>query len=339
MASLLRPAYTLTIADQRWSRQAIAIDLRLAAGPQLDRLVAYLPAEAPIEAAPDDPVILSLDGGEGAETVFTGVVAKIRRGFEETKVTAAGALGQLARYRPATTFENVSAGTVIRNLARDAGVATADIADGVMLRFYVADPSRNAAEHASRVAAWSGAMLASTPDGSIAAAIVDATQAEVALRYGREVTGFEIEDAAEPDKVTVAGESGVGDCGSPDALRPSADFFAGNRPDGPALHNLWVWDPALRTTAAAATAGAAFERALSAGQRRARLSALLLPKLRPGTVIELQDLPAGFAPGPYWLQTVRHRIGPAGATTSAMMMQGGDSFDPAALLGAIGGML
>lgn len=339
MASLLRPAYTLTIAEQRWSRQAIAIDLRLAAGPQFDRLTAYLPAAAPIEAAPDDPVILSLDGGEGAETVFTGVVATIRRGLEQTKVTAAGALGQLARYRPATTFENVSAGTVIRNLAGDAGVATADIAEGVMLRFYVADPSRNAAEHASRLAAWSGAMLTGTADGSIAATVVNATQAEVALRYGREVTGFAVEEAAEPDRITVAGESGVGDCGSPDSLRLSADFFAGNRPEGPSLHNQWAWDPALRTTAAAAAAGAAFGRGLAAGRRSARLDALLLPRLRPGTVIELRDLPEGLAPGPYWLQAVRHRIGPAGAVTGARLMQGGDSFDPRALLGALGGML
>lgn len=339
MASLIRPGYTLTISGQQWSRQAIAIDLRLAAGPQLDCLTARLPAEAPVEAAPDDPVTLSLDGGDGSETVFTGVVATIRRGLEQTTISAAGALGQLARYRPATTFENVSAGTVIRNLAGDAGVATADVGEGVMLRFYVADPSRDAAEHASRLAAWSGLMLVGTPEGKIAATIVDATQAEVALRYGREVTGLVIEEAAEPDKIIVAGESGVGEGGSPDALRLNADFFAGSRPEGPSLQHHWIWEPALRTTKAAATAGSALQRELAAGRRGGRLDALLLPRLRPGTVIELQDLPAGLAAGPYWLETVRHRIGAGGATTSARLMQGGDSFDPAALLGALGGML
>lgn len=339
MTSLLLPTYALTIAGQLWTQQAIAIDLRLAPAPQFDRLLVSFPAEAPIEAAPDDPVSLVLDGGEGEETVFTGTIASIRRGLETILVVASGALGQMARYRPAETFENVSAGTVIRNLADGAGVATGDIADGVMLRYYAADPSRNAAEHAWRVAAWSGAMLATTPEGELAATIVDATTAEVALRYGRELTGFRIEESATPHAVTIAGESGASDASSPDALRPTDDFYAGSRPDGPGFETEWGWEPALRTAEAAASASAARRRQLSAAQRSGRLDAFLVPKLRPGVVIEVQDLPNGLASGPYWLETVRHRIGPEGATTRARVMQGGDSFDPLALLGSLGGAL
>lgn len=339
MTSLLLPSYALTIAGQLWTQQAIAIDLRLSPAPQCDRLSVTFPAEAPLEAEPDDPVSLVLDGGEGEETVFTGTVASIRRGLDVILVTGAGALGQLARYRPAETFENVSAGTVIRNLADAAGVATGDIADGVMLRYYAADPSRTAAEHAWRVAAWSGAMLATNPEGELAATIIDATQAEVALRYGRELTGFRVEENAKPDAVTVAGESGASDASSPDALRATADFFAGSRPDGPGLGAIWSWEPALRTAEATSSAAAAQQRQLSAAQRSGRLDAFLVPGLRPGVVIEVQDLPNGLASGPYWLETVRHRIGPAGATTSARVMQGGDSFDPMALLGSLGGAL
>lgn len=339
MTSLLLPSYALTIARQLWTQQAIAIDLRLAPAPQCDRLSVSFPAEVPIEAEPDDPVSLALDGGEGEETVFTGTVASIRRGLDVILVIASGALGQLARYRPAETFENVRAGTVIRNLADGAGVATGDIADGVMLRFYAADPSRNAAEHAWRVAAWSGAMLATNAEGELAATIVDATSAEVALRYGRELTGFRIQESAKPPAVTIAGESGASDGGSPDALRPTQDFFAGSRPDGPGFETEWGWEPALRTAADAAMAGAARQRRLSAAQSSGRLDAFLVPKLRPGVVIEVQDLPNGLGSGPYWLETVRHRIGPDGATTSARVMRGGDSFDPLALLGSLGGAL
>ncbi len=339
MTSLLLPAYALTIAGQLWTQQAIAIDLRLCPAPQFDRLSITFPAEVPIEAEPDDPVSLVLDGGEGEEPVFAGTIGSIRRGLDEIVVSGVGALGQLARYRPAETFENVSAGTVIRNLAGAAGVETGDIADGVMLRYYAADPSRTAAEHAWRVAAWSGAMLATDPEGALAATIVDATQAEVALRYGRELTGFRIEQSPKPDAVTVAGESGASDASSPDSLRPIADFFAGSRPDGPGLGASWSWEPALRTAAGTSSAGAARQRRLSAAQRSGRLDAFLVPRLRPGIVIDVQDLPNGLAGGPYWLETVRHRIGPGGATTSARVMQGGDSFDPLALLGSLGGAL
>jgi hypothetical protein len=51
-------------------------------------------------------------------------------------------------------------------------------------------------------------------------------------------------------------------------------------------------------------------------------------------VIEVADLPNDLPKGPYWLSSVRHRISARGALTTARLLQGGDSFDPAALLGS-----
>jgi hypothetical protein len=339
MASLLHPSYALTIGSRKWTQQAERIDVMLGAGPELDRLVALFPAAAPIETGPDDPVVLALDGGDGEETVFTGTVSSLRRGLDRTVLTAASALGRLARFRPAASFENATAGTVIRNLADEAGIETGAIAEGVTLRFYVADPSRNAAEHALRLAGWSGAMLMATAEGKLTAAVVDASSADIALRYGREIVAFEIEESAKPPAVTVAGESGAGDCASPDAIRLTNDFFGGSRPEGPGLGHLWDWEPALRTPKDAASAGAARRRSLFAAQRNGTLEAWLQPKLRPGVIVEIQDLPAGHSRGPYRIEAVRHRIGPDGASTTARLMQGGDSFDPLAALGALSGAL
>jgi hypothetical protein len=334
MASLLAPAYSLTIGEQQWTQQLVALELQLESAPGVGRLMARLPAAAPLSAAPSDPVTLTLDGGEGSETVFTGIVASVRRALDGVWVAAIDGLGQLARYRPATTFSQASAGTVIRSLADDVGAPTGDIADGVMLAFYAADPSRNAAEHAGRVAGWSGALLTVGADGGLTATVVDATQAELALRYGREVTAFAADTLSDPDTITVAGESGAGSSDSPDALRLSADPFAGNRPDGPSLGNAWSWEPALRTASDAATAGAARQRILRAAQKGGSLRAFLQPKLRPGIVIEIADLPNDLPKGPYWLSRVRHTIGQRGALTAARLLQGGDSFDPSSLLGS-----
>lgn len=337
--TLLRPAYSLIAGSQQWTCQLIEIELALVPGPGIEELTVTLPATAPFAAKPGDPVSLELDGGEGSAAVFTGQITAVRRGLRTITVMAHGALGQLARYHPATTFENARAGTVIRSLADDAGLDTADIADGVSLPFYAADPSRNANEHASRLAAWSGAMLMPTAAGKVSAAIIDASQATVALRYGRELIGFEADTEAPGNAITVVGESGAGDSSAPEALRLSTDVFAGNRPEGPSLGTAWNWEPALRTASAAATAGAALRRGQAATQHTARLDAFLLPHLRPGVVVEIQDLPDGFAKGPYWIEQVRHRIDRRGATTSARLMQGGDCFDPLALLGSAVGAL
>lgn len=334
MASLLRPAYALTIGEQQWTQQLVSLDVRLESAPGVGRLTARLPATASPSAAPGDPAVLTLDGGEGSETVFTGVVASLRHALDGVWVTAIDGLGQLARYRPATTFSQASAGTVIKSLAGDAGAPTGDVADGVMLTFYAADPSRNAAEHAGRVAAWSGALLSVDGNGDLTATVVDATQADLALRYGREITAFAADTLSDPDTTTVAGESGAGSSDSPDALRLSADPFAGNRPEGPSLGHAWFWEPALRNAADAATAGAARQRMLRSVQKGGTLSAFLQPKLRPGVVIELADLPNDLPKGPYWLSRVRHMLSQRKVLTTARLQQGGDSFDPSALLGS-----
>ena len=339
MVSLLAPAYALTVGEQRWTQQLVALDMWLEPAPGVGRLTARLPACAPLSATPGDPVGLTLDGGEGTETVFTGIVSSIRRALDGIEIVAIDGLGRLARYRPATTFSQSSAGTIIRSLAGDAGAPTGAIADGVMLAFYAADPSRSAVEHAGRLAAWSSALLSVAGDGGLTAFVLDATQADLALRYGREVTAFSVDDLSDPDTVTVAGESGAGSSDSPEALRLSTDPFAGNRPDGPSLGNVWFWEPALRTAADAATAGAARQRALRAAQKGGNLRAFLQPKLRPGVVIEIADLPNGLPKGPFWLERVRHSIGSRGAITAARLRQGGDSFDPSALLGSLAGAL
>jgi hypothetical protein len=339
MGSLLSPAYELTIGEQRWTQQALAIELSLAAGPRLDRLIVRFPAAAPLSTAPDDPVSLSLDGGEGSEPVFTGVVTSLRRSLDDIVVTAIDALGQLARYRPSTTFQETTAASVIRSLAEDIGVPVGDLADGVMLPFYAADPSTTAADHATRLATWSGALLSVAGDGGLTAAIIDTTEASLALRYGRELTAFSVDDNPDPDAVTVAGESGAGSSDAPQALRLTADFFAGNRPDGPSAGNLWRFEPALRTADAAGTAGAAVQRNLRSAQKGGRFAAFLEPKLRPGIVFQVADLPDGLDPGPCWIERVRHAIGPDGASTTARFMKGGDSFNPLALLGSLVGAL
>ena len=63
---------------------------------------------------------------------------------------------------------------------------------------------------------------------------MNATQAEVALLYGREVLWMQTDRFdSSVDGWTVAGEGGAGSGSAPEALRSSTDFFAGNRPRGP----------------------------------------------------------------------------------------------------------
>lgn len=337
--SLLAPSYALTLGSQLWTEQALGITVRLDPAPLVNVLEARLPAEAPLDAAVGDDVSLALDGGEGESAVFAGTVDSIRRDVGEIAVGALDAGGTLAAFRPAVTFEQVTVGTLIQELCGEVEVTAGDVEDGPMLAYYAADPGRTALDHIARLAGWAGALARVNAENALDASIVTAGEPELALRYGRELIAVETLDSAPPPSTVVAGEAGAGSASAPEALRPTSDFFAGSRPDGPSAESVWHFEPALRTAEAAQTASAALGREIATARRRARLEAFLLPALRPGVVLEIQDLPEGLGGGPVWLDRVTHTIAPSGARTKARFRPGGDAFDPLALLGALAGAL
>lgn len=340
MTSLLRPSYSLTLGGQRFTEQVLELDLVAAPAPLINALSVRLPAETALRAGPCESAKLSLDNGEGSQDAFDGSIDGVSHQIDGIVVTALDAGGDLARYRPAATYEQVGIGTLIQTLCGDVGVRVGRVDDGAILPFYVSDPSRTALEHVARLAAWMGALARVGPDNRLDASVVNASVPEVALRYGREITGLDQGvTASSVETFVVAGEAGAGSPGVPGALRPTTDFFAGSRPDGPSATSMWRFEPALRTAAAARTAGAALERVYRSGRRSGRLSAFLVPALRVGTVLEIQDLPEGLEQGPFWVDRVRHRLSPRGARTVARLWGGGDSFDPSSLLGSLASAL
>ena len=338
MTSMLTPSYTVRTGSQEWTKQVVYVRVSLDAGPRVDSASIVFPAVAPLDAAPGDDVVLSLDSGEQDDTVFTGVVDRIRRTPSLIVVTAINAGGVLARTRPAVTFEHITAGDVVRQLCSEASVDPGDIDAGVSMPYYVADPDRTAWQHVTRVAAWSGAIVTVSSDNKVDATVVDAQQADLALRYGREILDFSFdEDDTYVDTFATAGETGVGDAADAGALRLTSDFFGGNRPSGPGPRSSWRSVPALRTADAAASAAAARQRLYTSTRACGRVSAFLQPTIRPGSIIELHDMPSGIPLQPMWVRRVEHMLSADGATTRIDVAKGGDSFDPTALLGSLGG--
>ena len=333
--SLITPTCALRTGSQEWTSQVLSCRVSLCLAPRVDTASFVLPAAAALKADPGDEVSLTLDSGEHASDVFAGQIDRIRRTPSVTVIHAIDAGGVLARTRPAVTFEHITAGDLVKRLCSEAGVDAGDVEDGVSLAYYVADPNATAWQHVARVAGWSGAIVTVSGDNRVTASIVDAEQAEAALRYGREILDCSFEsEHSYVDTFATAGESGVGDTAAANALRLTTDFFAGNRPDGPGPKASWRSQPALRTAEAAATAAAARQRLYVSTREAGRLTAFLQPHLRPGSVIEIQDLPAGMPTEPLWVRSVEHALSADGAVTRTTFAKGGDSFDPLALLGS-----
>ena len=207
--SLLAPAYDLTLGTQRWTTQATSVAVELEPVPRLDRVRVALPPAAPVDAEVGDPMVLSLDAGDGAVPVFDGRITRLVRRADEIEVRGLDAGGQLAAFRPSITFEAATVGSIVRALCDEVGVALGQVDDGSTLVYYAADPHRTALDHIGRLAAWCGALASVDADGRLQLRVVDAADPEMALRFGRELVAIEQATALDPEVAdVVAGESG-----------------------------------------------------------------------------------------------------------------------------------
>ena len=189
--------------------------------------------------------MVSLDGGEGAQTVLTGKVHSVRREFEFIRVIVTD-VGDLAGYRPSATLEGQDAQAVVNKLASDVSISTGNVDIDLDLAVYVAHPGRTAAEHIAKLAELAGGIAYSDGDGSLNVKQKPSGPADSALKYGREVISYETRSAARSVRSALPWDLGpAGSGGADDALRPSVDAIPGSAADGGA----GVWRCRLRCCA------------------------------------------------------------------------------------------
>jgi len=302
----LTPALSATFGNLRYDTQAVACSACLDLLPRGSSFRLLLPAGVRFEAVAGDDAELTLDGGEGAATVLRGTVRHVRRTVDGIEVEAADAGAALAAYRPSASFDKPTAAQVIRKLAADSAVDIGRIEVDLDLPAYIAHPGRQAAEHVAALALLGGAYACTGDDGRLQVLPLPEGPADSALRYGRELLHYEVavENPPSPQRWAI-GAGPAGSASAPDALRPTPDAL----PASAAAGGPGVWrqpTPLLRTARAADTASQALSSAASA--TRLVAEGFLMPALRPGQVIEVQDLPDGLSGGPWFLTRVEHEL-------------------------------
>lgn len=339
----LAPSASIILGSEKFGTHALRVVAQLAPLPGIGSFRAIFPAATALSAAAGDDASLDLDGGEGSERVLTGVVRVLRRGVHQTEVIVADASAPLADLRPATTYRNQSADDVVQALASDAGVTVNGSDIGLPLAAYVADQRRTAAEHIAHLAALGGAMPRVNGDGELEVNRPAALMPDLAIKYGREVIACEVHSAAAPTASRI--RTGSGPAGSekaPDALRPSKTPLPAGVAD-PGRDAIWTPAAILRTPAAAATASAVADVAASSAATRIRATAFLLPALRPGLVVEVQELPDTMSGGPWTITRVTHVLDARTGGRTYFEGEQASSLDLGALIGAalsaVGGLL
>jgi hypothetical protein len=280
------------------------------------------------EASPGDDAKIDVNGGEGSKTVLSGKVRAVRRSVERITVTVGDAGPELSDLRPSSTFEGQDAAGVIRNLASAINAQTGSIDVDLELAAYCAHPQRTAAEHIAELALAGNAIAFTDAEGKLNVK-ARPDRATAALKFGREFTRYEAGPvkAVNPQRFAIGfGPAGSG--GAPDALRPTIDILPDSAPDG-GVSVRRIATPFLRVPSAAAKASQSLQSAAAARTKTLTAHCFLLPALRPGDVVEVQELPEGIDAGPWMITEVRHKYANGAGETRIM----------AELAGASGGSL
>jgi hypothetical protein len=329
------------LGNLQYDTHVVRCEATLGLLPAVNSARVTFPQAVEVEASAGDPASLYLDGGEGAATVLTGSMLGVARSFTGTTAVLGDAGAALAALRPAVTYERQQAADVIRALCGDAGADAGSLDAALDLPAYVAHQGRTAAEHAATLAGWAGSLAAVDGEGRLQVAARPAAP-ELALRYGREFIDYRVYEVAAPTASRVLVGAGPAGSGSaPNALQETVDPLPAGAPKAGA-GALWRATPALRTPSAATMAGTAADTAAAAASRRLVARCWLLPALRPGVAVEVQDLPGGLGGGSWLVTRVRHEVTPdTGGSTVVEAVAGGAGLSSllGTALGALGGLL
>ena len=332
-------------AADPWRQHLVAVAVESGLAPAVDAVEIWLTADpqAPTVAL-DDAGTASLGYADDSPVLtFTGKVAGVRRGLGGlTRITATSGGAALARLRVNQSYEDQTAGDVVRDLAGRAEVTTATVEDGVDLPFYVVDDRRSAWAHVATLARRSGFLAYVTPAGELFFGPYEAGDPVQTFTYGEDVLQLAArEESPEVGKVTTWGEGAAGSQGKdawswlvkdPAAVQGSA---GGTGPER------WVHDPALRSGAAARTAAQGIAEAAG---RLAVTGTLLVPgapAVTAGSTIEIAGAPQEALIGRFLVRWLRHRLDKQGGFTTRIAFSQAASGGSGAggLLGALGGLL
>ncbi len=342
---MIQPALSIILGNYQYDSHVLDCRVVLGLLPAVNHAVVTLPAGVEMTAAHGDDASLKLLSDGEMTPVITGVVERIDRRFHAVSVLLADAGRALSRLRPAATYEAQDSGKIMRALAGDAGIDIGVIDANLPLVSYAAHQQATAAEHIARLAALSGCLAGVGDDGRLEVISRPAGRPDLALLYGREFVRYETRESAPPaDQLVLAGHGPAGDPAEPGAARHSLELLPAGAPE-PGQEARRVAVPLLKTPAAAVSAGQAANTARAAGTISLTAHCFLQPQLRPGQVVEVQELPDGVPAGPWLITGVRHALRPGGAGQTTVEAELADlaAFGLDALLGAalgaIGGLL
>ncbi len=316
--ALLRPAYALTIGRQRVDTTTeprastivsltVALDLDVPA----DTATLELGRIGELDPALDDTAAIELGyvDDPALTTVLSGTVGLVDPGLVTSTVVIYSGAAALLRSVANETFENKSAGDIVRDLAGRAGVGTGTVETGSRFPAYVVDGRRGAFEHVLDLAQLCGLDAYVDSDGDIVMERFTGGHAVHVLEHAKHILELDLRRTpAAVSAVEAWGESPSTSRGTNAWAWLTKDFDSLHGSAGSGTPLLVLERAALRSADAARVAA---EGALATAQRRAvrgRVLTIGRPQIKLGDAIRLRGVPDAAANASFQVRSVTHRI-------------------------------
>lgn len=320
---VLHPAYRITIAgntvdtiDEPQASTLIDLVVRLDMDTPADSFTLRLGQVGGLLApAVGEEAVIELgyqDDGDFTP-VMSGTIVTVEPGLETNRVIGHSAAAALLHTFVDRTYENKTAGQIVRDLAPQGGVEVKTADDGITFAAYVVDDRRNVYQHLQDLAALCGFDLYINPDGQLMFKKFVNGETVHVLEYAQHILSLDVRQRSPTyTQVEAWGESPGGNGGEDSWAWLTKDFsgLTGKAGTGDRLQ-LLERSP-LRSGSAAQQAAQA---ALTAHQRRAIHGTLLTTghaAIKLGDAIRLQALPQDDLNQAYQVRSVTHQLSKQG---------------------------
>lgn len=334
---MLRPAYRVTIGDhvvdttvEPRASTVVELTVRLDMDTPADSVTIVQGQVGGLRAAPGDDVSVDLgysDEDDGLLRVLTGTVVTTEPGIRTERVVGHSTADALLRTRVDRTFEDTTAGEIVRALAGEAGLDVDRAEDGPQLPAYVVDGRRDAARHVRDLAALAGFDTYTTPEGALVFEALGGSRTVHTVKYGEHVLAAE-QWRARPvaGTVVVVGDSPGSSRGDESWAWLTKDVTTRQGSSGTGSPTLLLERTVARSARVASDAARAAADALTASSLRVRVRIQGRPQVALGDLVRLERFPerAGVdrLDGNYQVRGVQHRITKADGLLTDLTLRG-----------------
>lgn len=255
----------------------------------------------------------------GVKQVMTGSIKTVEAELTTRRLGGHSAAAALLQTLVNQTFENKSAGAIVRDLADKAEVEVATAQDGITFPAYVSDARRSVYHHLRDLAELCGFDLYINAEGKLVFEKFAGGKTVHVFEHAKHI--IELEARQTPpaaSRVETFGESRAGRAGDEAWAWLTKDFSGTKGTAGSGEPLRLIERSALRTRDAARTAANAAMTAIQRQTRRGRLLILGRPEVKLGDAIKLRGVPDDALNKNFQVRRVTHRITKSGGFTTVV---------------------